>query len=227
MQGPGQTGPLQWAPALPRTLQVRPEPPNPSWGDSPPRACSSPLVSPLYPSQGEVPADGLPRPQGGDAVVGAHPPAQRYLWHCHPPAGPLCLPSWGVGMWLSMGPVPSPQNLRGEVIPDPSIHPILPFSIVPSLSSLCPPHPSSRLLPAVSPGTIDPAPTRRGSDVVVIASILASLGAVLATAVLGALGYGGLLVGSVRRGLRRAPQLGNPISKEMEIFLTLKKPFYS
>ncbi|NWY18797.1 UPK3B protein, partial [Aphelocoma coerulescens] len=41
---------------------------------------------------------------------------------------------------------------------------------------------------AVSPGTIDPAPTRRGSDVVVIASILASLGAVLATAVLGALG---------------------------------------
>ncbi|NXS85196.1 UPK3B protein, partial [Erpornis zantholeuca] len=41
---------------------------------------------------------------------------------------------------------------------------------------------------AVSPGTIAPVPTRRGSDVVVISSILASLGAVLATAVLGALG---------------------------------------
>ncbi|NXU43005.1 UPK3B protein, partial [Drymodes brunneopygia] len=41
---------------------------------------------------------------------------------------------------------------------------------------------------AVSPSTIDPARTRRGGDVVVIASILASLGAVLATAVLGALG---------------------------------------
>ncbi|NXV08286.1 UPK3B protein, partial [Cettia cetti] len=41
---------------------------------------------------------------------------------------------------------------------------------------------------AVSPSTIDPAPAGRGSALVVIASILASLGAVLATAVLGALG---------------------------------------
>ncbi|NWI85482.1 UPK3B protein, partial [Pitta sordida] len=41
---------------------------------------------------------------------------------------------------------------------------------------------------AVSPSTIDPAPTHRGSAVVVIASILASLGTVLATAVLAALG---------------------------------------
>ncbi|NWS06147.1 UPK3B protein, partial [Motacilla alba] len=41
---------------------------------------------------------------------------------------------------------------------------------------------------AVSPSTIEPAPARRGSAVLVIASILASLGAVLATAVLGALG---------------------------------------
>ncbi|NWV84034.1 UPK3B protein, partial [Dasyornis broadbenti] len=41
---------------------------------------------------------------------------------------------------------------------------------------------------ASSPSTIHPAPSRRGSAVVVIASILASLGAVLATAVLGALG---------------------------------------
>ncbi|KAM6048657.1 uroplakin-3b-like [Theristicus caerulescens] len=41
---------------------------------------------------------------------------------------------------------------------------------------------------AGSPSTIDPAPVRRGSDVVVIASILASLGAALAAAVLGAVG---------------------------------------
>ncbi|NWQ90815.1 UPK3B protein, partial [Burhinus bistriatus] len=41
---------------------------------------------------------------------------------------------------------------------------------------------------AASPSTIDPAPARRGSDVVVIASILASLGAVLAAVVLGAVG---------------------------------------
>ncbi|CAN8197287.1 unnamed protein product [Coccothraustes coccothraustes] len=41
---------------------------------------------------------------------------------------------------------------------------------------------------ALSPSTIDPAPARPGSALVVIASILASLGAVLATAVLGALG---------------------------------------
>ncbi|KFW86385.1 Uroplakin-3b, partial [Manacus vitellinus] len=41
---------------------------------------------------------------------------------------------------------------------------------------------------AISPSTIDPVPTRRGSDVVVIASLLASLGTALATAVLGALG---------------------------------------
>ncbi|NXD25954.1 UPK3B protein, partial [Spelaeornis formosus] len=41
---------------------------------------------------------------------------------------------------------------------------------------------------AISPSTIDPAPTRRGSALVVITSILASLGAVLATTVLGALG---------------------------------------
>ncbi|XP_076211016.1 uroplakin-3b-like [Aptenodytes patagonicus] len=41
---------------------------------------------------------------------------------------------------------------------------------------------------AGSPSTIDPAPVRHGSDVVVIASILASLGAVLAAAVLCAMG---------------------------------------
>ncbi|XP_074016983.1 uncharacterized protein [Numenius arquata] len=41
---------------------------------------------------------------------------------------------------------------------------------------------------AASPSTINPAPTRRGSDVVVIASILASLGAALAMAVLGTMG---------------------------------------
>ncbi|NXC09829.1 UPK3B protein, partial [Orthonyx spaldingii] len=41
---------------------------------------------------------------------------------------------------------------------------------------------------AASPSTIAPVPARRGSAVVVIAAILASLGAVLATAVLAALG---------------------------------------
>ncbi|NXI74006.1 UPK3B protein, partial [Anseranas semipalmata] len=41
---------------------------------------------------------------------------------------------------------------------------------------------------ARSPSTIDPAPVRRSSDVVVIASILASLSAGLAVAVLGAMG---------------------------------------
>ncbi|XP_049658397.1 uroplakin-3b [Accipiter gentilis] len=41
---------------------------------------------------------------------------------------------------------------------------------------------------AGSPSTIDPTPVRRGSDAVVIASILASLGTVLAAAVLGAVG---------------------------------------
>ncbi|NWW77835.1 UPK3B protein, partial [Climacteris rufus] len=46
---------------------------------------------------------------------------------------------------------------------------------------------------AVSPSTLSPVPARRGSGVVVIASILASLGAVLATAVLGALGAWGSL----------------------------------
>ncbi|NXR31755.1 UPK3B protein, partial [Zosterops hypoxanthus] len=64
---------------------------------------------------------------------------------------------------------------------------------------------------AVSPSTIEPAPPRRGSAVVVIASLLASLGAVLATAVLGALGakaWGSLrhrglgTDGSIRRSYR-------------------------
>eukprot|EP00075_Anas_platyrhynchos_P039019 XP_027328272.1 uroplakin-3b [Anas platyrhynchos] len=44
---------------------------------------------------------------------------------------------------------------------------------------------------ARSPSTVDPAPTQRSSDVVVIASILASLGAGLAVAALGAVGYEG------------------------------------
>ncbi|NXC68384.1 UPK3B protein, partial [Anhinga anhinga] len=41
---------------------------------------------------------------------------------------------------------------------------------------------------ASNPSAIDPMPTRRGSDAVVIASILASLGAALAVAVLSAMG---------------------------------------
>uniref|UniRef100_A0A8C3NT03 Uroplakin 3B n=1 Tax=Cyanoderma ruficeps TaxID=181631 RepID=A0A8C3NT03_9PASS len=81
---------------------------------------------------------------------------------------------------------PKPAGRSDPRSPHPS-H--LPWSLrVPS-------HPSSLLLPAVSPSTIDPAPARRGSAVVIITSILASLAAVLATTVLGALGYGGLLGG--------------------------------
>ncbi|NXL60284.1 UPK3B protein, partial [Chordeiles acutipennis] len=44
---------------------------------------------------------------------------------------------------------------------------------------------------AGSPSTIDPSPTRRGSDTVVVASLLASLAAALAVVALGAVGYGG------------------------------------
>lgn len=51
-------------------------------------------------------------------------------------------------------------------------------------------HPSPRALPARSLSTIDPTPARRSSTAVVIAAILASLGAALAMAVLGAVGYG-------------------------------------
>ncbi|RLV95864.1 hypothetical protein DV515_00012756 [Chloebia gouldiae] len=72
---------------------------------------------------------------------------------------------------------------------------------------------------AVSPSTIDPVPARRGSAVVVIASILASLGAVLATAVLGALGYGGLGRGAVSAGASgEHPNLATPSAKQLRYF---------
>ncbi|XP_075576238.1 uroplakin-3b-like [Pelecanus crispus] len=62
---------------------------------------------------------------------------------------------------------------------------------------------------AGSPSAIDPAPAHRGSDVVVITSILASLGAALAAMVLSAVGYGGCVGprsgGRVRGGPRRTP----------------------
>lgn len=65
--------------------------------------------------------------------------------------------------------------------------PVPPFPIAPSL---CPCYPSSHLLPASSLSTIDPVPEHRSSTVLVITSILASLGTVLAAAVLSAVGYG-------------------------------------
>lgn len=81
------------------------------------------------------------------------------------------------------------------------------------------PHPSHHLLPAASPSTIAPAPARRGSAVVVIASILASLGAVLATAVLGALGYEGLLGGTVPAGASgEHPNSTTPSAKKLRSF---------
>lgn len=144
---------------------------------------------PPYPRQGEVPADGLWRPQGGDAVVRAHPPAQRYLWYCHPRRGsPAWLGCWHVAQHQPCAITPKPAGKR-----DPRS-----------------PHPSSRLLPAVSPSCIDPAPPRRGSAVVIIASILTSMGAVLATALLGALGYGGLLRGLLGGQSPQGPQENTP-----------------
>ncbi|KAM4886578.1 uroplakin-3b-like [Sylvia borin] len=72
---------------------------------------------------------------------------------------------------------------------------------------------------AVSPSTIDPAPARRGSAVLIIASILASLGTVLAAAVLGALGYGGLLGGQCLQGPRgEHPNLATPSAKKRKSF---------
>lgn len=197
MWGPGWLGPLQRAPALPGALQVRPEgriPPGAIWGNSPPRVFSSPAgVTAVPVPQGEVPGDGLPGPQSRDEVVRPHPPAERYRRHCRPPASPLHPPGWGAGTWHGIGPTPSPQNPEGRSGPrSPPAALSLPF---PShhlrAPRVPPPCPSSLLLPAGSPSTIDPTPVRRGSDAVVIASILASLGTVLAAAVLGAVGYGG------------------------------------
>ncbi|KFP76764.1 Uroplakin-3b, partial [Acanthisitta chloris] len=59
---------------------------------------------------------------------------------------------------------------------------------LPSPGPYSPPYPSPCLLPALSPSTIDPVPTHCSGGVVVITSILASLGTVLAATVLGALG---------------------------------------
>lgn len=92
-------------------------------------------------------------------------------------------------------------------------HPIPPSPIAPSPTpTVSPPYPSPRFLPADSPSAIDPAPTRRRSDVVIIASVLASLGAAL---VLGAVGYGGCGGTRPRGSWENSPPLG-PISKEME-----------
>lgn len=59
--------------------------------------------------------------------------------------------------------------------------------------SLCHPtpgcHPSPHAFPARSLSTIDPTPARCSSTAVIIAAILASLGAALAVAMLGAVGY--------------------------------------
>lgn len=91
-----------------------------------------------------------------------------------------CIP-WGAASPLCHHPKPQ----RGEEVPKLSCSP---YSWVPPILPLCP---SPRAHPARSPSTVDPTPVRRSSDVVVIASILASLGAGLAVAALGAMGYEG------------------------------------
>ncbi|XP_053941373.1 uncharacterized protein LOC104058678 [Cuculus canorus] len=82
---------------------------------------------------------------------------------------------------------------------------------------LCDPHiPHPPLAPASSPSDIDPMPLRCGSTVVIIASILASLGAALAVVTLSTVGYGRLGEGA---GAWRGAS-----SKEMG--LTFKKLFF-
>nr|XP_047924105.1 uncharacterized protein LOC125183250 isoform X1 [Anser cygnoides] len=88
-----------------------------------------------------------------------------------------CIP-WGAASPLCHHPKPQ----RGEEVPKLSCSP---YFRVPPILPLCP---SPRAHPARSPSTVDPTPVRRSSDVVVIASILASLGAGLAVAALGAMG---------------------------------------
>lgn len=134
----------------------------------------------------------LPSPHGSPVLVG----------------GPAC----GVASALRH----HPKTQRGEAVPQ------LPQPHYPSPSHRsipeppCPPYP----LPAGSLSTIDPAPTRCGSNVVIIAAILASLGAVLAAAVLSAVGYGGMhgamLGGDASVGPLGGHPLLSPISKEME-----------
>lgn len=106
----------------------------------------------------------LPSPLGSPVLIG----------------GPAC----GVASALRH----HPKTQRGEAVPH-LPQPPYPSPFHRSIPEPpCPPHP----LPAGSPSTIDPAPARCGSDVVIIAAILASLGAVLAAAVLSAVGYGGM-----------------------------------
>lgn len=143
-----------------------------------PRVCVVPVV-PV--PQGEVPGDGLPRPQSGDEVVRPHPPAERYGWQwgwCS-----TTFPPHPLG--CSITPCHHPKPQRGGELPR---LPCSPYSWVPPILPVCP---SPRALPARSLSTVDPTPTQRSSDVVVIASILASLGAGLAVAALGAVGYEG------------------------------------
>lgn len=123
-------------------------------------------------------------------VMGCHGPKAETRW-----SDPILLRRGTGGSGAGTAP-PSPHIPWGATSP-PCCHPkpqrggelpCSPYSWVPPILPVCP---SPRALPARSPSTVDPAPTQRSSDVVVIASILSSLGAGLAVAALGAVGYEG------------------------------------
>uniref|UniRef100_A0A8B9IQA3 Uroplakin 3B n=1 Tax=Anser cygnoides TaxID=8845 RepID=A0A8B9IQA3_ANSCY len=77
-----------------------------------PRACVVPvLVVPVL--QGEVPGDGLPRPQSGDKVVRPHPPAERYRWERGWRSVAFPLHPVGCGI-TSVPPPQTPEGRRGS-----------------------------------------------------------------------------------------------------------------
>lgn len=126
-------------------------------------------------------------------VMGCHGPKAETRW-----SDPILLrrgtggsgagtapPSPHIPWAAASPPCHHPKPQRGGELPR---LPCSPYSWVPPILPMCP---SPRALPARSLSTVDPTPTQRSSDVVVIASILASLGAGLAVAALGAVGYEG------------------------------------
>ncbi|NXE49639.1 UPK3B protein, partial [Casuarius casuarius] len=83
------------------------------------------------------------------------------------PRGPTAETRWSEPIVLRRGSVPPAPSRPGGVSPTPPG--------------------SSRGFPACSPGTLEPGPARRSSAMLVIASVLAGLGAALAVGLLGAI----------------------------------------
>lgn len=227
--------PLQWAPALTRTLQVRLggwTPPGPPCGNSPGRTGSSPWLSPSH--------------RVKFLVMGCHGPKAETRWSdpillrrgtdgtAVPPGSPepARLGCWHVVLHQPYAITPKPGGGEQSLM-SPS-HPVPLLSIAPSLSPPCPPCSSSHLLPAGSPSTIDPRPGHRGSDTVVMAALLASLGAALVMAAISTMGYGGYggaggrAQGHVHRGTRRttSPRPHQQRDGVTEMCLRFKKPFF-